>query len=338
MEADEAAGKRVEVARDAAVAAVTRASMTDKALAKPVLSMPTGESPEDDLKIAAKYIWFVLQLRPMQLEALLHLFSKENAVKKLICIQPTGRGKSLIIKLLCTMLRGVHLIVHPLLVLTADQVASFQRGSQDHGTIVVINLDQQASRSRTFLDAIIKLITSLPKLTSSTVILFGSPQFFCNNLHFIDALFQCNNNRLLRSVVIDEYHLFAQHGGSFRPEIRMFSDIFIRRIFNMSPRERPFFVALTATMSLNDLGAGSAITRVGFPQRYRYWAEADDFDQPNTTLIHRVGSDFTKNLDRVVKHFQTTQSAAFIFANSRRLTVNLRKALEEKLDEKRDWL
>ena len=87
------------------------------------------------------------------------------------------------------MLRGVHLIIHPLLVLTADQVASFQECCMSYGAFVVINLDEQASRSATFLDAIIKFFTTLKRRTSTTVILFGSPQFLCNHPKFIAALF-----------------------------------------------------------------------------------------------------------------------------------------------------
>ena len=49
----------------------------------------------------------------------------------------------------------------------------------------------------------------------------------------------------------------------------------------------------------------------------------------------RVGSDFTKNLDGVVTHLQSDDSAAaFVFANSCRLTVNLKKSLEGKTDKK----
>ena len=38
----------------------------------------------------------------------------------------TGRGKSHILRVMGTTLKGVILIIHPLLVLTADQVLQFQ--------------------------------------------------------------------------------------------------------------------------------------------------------------------------------------------------------------------
>ena len=126
----DAINDHIAVACQAAVAGVSRTTMRPSALAAPIAPAPAGESLEDDLDIVCRLIWGVSEMRPMQREALLRLFSSVNVLKKLLIIQPTGRGKSLIIKMICSMLRGVHLIVHPLLVLTANQVASFQRCAQ----------------------------------------------------------------------------------------------------------------------------------------------------------------------------------------------------------------
>ncbi len=68
-------------------------------------------------------------MRPIQREVMLCLFLRGNVLKKLLIIQPTGRGKSLIIKMTCSMLKGVHLIVHPLLVLNLERsVATTSKG------------------------------------------------------------------------------------------------------------------------------------------------------------------------------------------------------------------
>ena len=75
----------------------------------------------------------------MQLEGMRRLLLG-NSEKKLLVVQSTGQGKSTIIKLLGLMLKGVHLIVHPLLV--PDQVASFMRCSDKYRTVLVVNLDE----------------------------------------------------------------------------------------------------------------------------------------------------------------------------------------------------
>jgi len=95
-------------------------------------------------ELCARAVWNVPRLLPMQRKALDTLFSKNNKEKKLLACLRTGEGKSLIIKLLGTLLHGVHLIVHPTLVLTADQVHSFLGCNEAHGTIIVINLDDSA--------------------------------------------------------------------------------------------------------------------------------------------------------------------------------------------------
>ena len=46
----------------------------------------------------------------------------------------------------------------------------------------------------------------------------------------------------------------------------------------------------------------------------------------------RIGHDYTKQMDVVVRHLQLESSAVFVFANSRRLTNTLVSALELKLD------
>ena len=41
------------------------------------------------------------------------------------------------------MLKGIHVVLHPLLALTGDQVIRFQEGSNDYGMIEAINLDER---------------------------------------------------------------------------------------------------------------------------------------------------------------------------------------------------
>src|SRR5579872_4176807 len=56
--------------------------------------------------------------RPGQLEALQKLFE----TNRLLCIQPTGHGKSLLYQLPACILPGIVLVISPLLALMRDQV------------------------------------------------------------------------------------------------------------------------------------------------------------------------------------------------------------------------
>ena len=79
----------------------------------------------------------------MQMMEILALYNHEQAA----VFDRTGRGKSHIIWLLGTLLVGVHLIFHPIISLTADQLTAFQSGCDDFGSIIPINLDEIAMTS-----------------------------------------------------------------------------------------------------------------------------------------------------------------------------------------------
>ncbi len=48
------------------------------------------------------------------------------------------------------MLKGGHIIMHPLLVLTTNQVKSFNACSQEYGSVVKLNLNIKASHLKVF--------------------------------------------------------------------------------------------------------------------------------------------------------------------------------------------
>jgi len=89
-------------------------------------------------------VWGFEHMCPMQIEAFRCIFASNN--RKTLIVQPTGHGKSHIMQVLGSCLKGIHLIIHPaLLVLTADQAPSFQEGNEDYRVIEMHNLDERAS-------------------------------------------------------------------------------------------------------------------------------------------------------------------------------------------------
>jgi superfamily II DNA helicase RecQ len=324
---------RAHIAQQAAIAGQTRTSMRRVCSSGPSDPPTAGAVLLDDLQNASQYCCDGRTLRTVQEDALSKIFSKENVEKKLIVVQPTGIGKSFIMMMTGLMLAGVHLIVHPLLTLTADQVAAFSKCSDNHGSVVVINLDEQASRSSTFQQSIVDLITGLPKSTSTTVFLFASPQFLARFKKFRNAIFTCNHRGTLRSLMLDEVHLLSQHGSSFRPEIRMICDRLIKPIMAKPPSKRPHHLQLTATLSTGDRKMAGNLTGVGFPAEYTFWAKPEGFRQDAIKIQYRIGSDYTASLKYVVDHLRNHATSAFVFANARRLTQSLTKTLEDKLDE-----
>ena len=204
--------------------------------------------------------------------------------KKAAVFDRTGGGKSHIVRLLGTLLGGIHLIFHPILSLTADQLTAFQSGCDDFGSIIAINLDEIATTSST-KKRIIAFIIKLSRKISTTIFIFSSPQFMAKNPAIMNALLNnCARKGNLRSITIDEAHLWAKHGSSFREEIRYLQHNFFAPLY-AGNAIGPIFLTLTATMSMLTLAIFSSLTSVGFPLEKRVWADAEAFVQTNITWM-----------------------------------------------------
>jgi len=176
-------------------------------------------------------------------------------------------------------------------------------------------------------------MTHLQRRTTSTYFLFCSPQFLASHADFVDALKQCSHNRTLRSISCDEAHLTAQHGSSFRHEIRTIGKTLFTPIFSSRNVYHPRFIALTATMSLNDLATFTTLTTVHFTNECRLWSTPQDFSQDHIMIKSKFTSEFTRSLDIVVDHLQVDPGHFYVFLNSKSLSFRILKALEEKIDK-----
>src|SRR5476651_1662467 len=81
--------------------------------------------------------------RPGQLESMEALFQKN----RLLCIQPTGYGKSLLYQLPSCVLGGITLVISPLLALMRDQID--QLTHRFHIAAASINSDQTDEENAT---------------------------------------------------------------------------------------------------------------------------------------------------------------------------------------------
>src|SRR3990172_5761179 len=76
------------------------------------------------------------EFRPGQLEAIRTLMQND----RLLCIQPTGHGKSLLYQLPSCLLKGITLVISPLLALMRDQIEHLNH--RFHIPAASINTDQ----------------------------------------------------------------------------------------------------------------------------------------------------------------------------------------------------
>lgn len=163
--------------------------------------------------------------RPGQLHAITSLI--QNG--RLLCIQPTGYGKSLLYQIPAIFLEGLTLVLSPLLALMRDQLLHLNEKFSIPAAS--INSDQTEEENQTA-----QLAASNGKIR----ILFVAPE----QLDHIDRF-----NFLLQLpiafIVVDEAHCISTWGHDFRPSYRQIIRI-IKELEKINPRLKVLGITATA--------------------------------------------------------------------------------------------
>lgn len=162
--------------------------------------------------------------RPGQLEALDLLLTQGN----LLCIQPTGYGKSLLYQVPACLLDGITLVISPLLALMRDQVGQLQhRFDIPAGCINSDQSDEENDLAR------------LRATRGELKILFVAPEQLddIERAAFLEAL-------PVSLVVVDEAHCISTWGHDFRPSYRQIAQL-VQRL--RVRHDNIYVLGLTAT-------------------------------------------------------------------------------------------
>jgi len=164
------------------------------------------------------------EFRRGQLEAIRTLMQND----RLLCIQPTGHGKSLLYQLPSCLFNGITLVISPLLALMRDQIEHLNQ--RFHIPAASINSDQSEEENG---------IAREIAVTGQIKVLFVSPEQLDNIDRFNFLL-----NLPISLIVIDEAHCISTWGHDFRPSYRQILQ-FIQAVEKVNPEIK--ILGLTAT-------------------------------------------------------------------------------------------
>lgn len=180
--------------------------------------------PETDLDRALHERFGFTSFRPGQREAIEALLER----RRLLCIQPTGHGKSLLYQLPATLLDGMTVVISPLLALMRDQIGQL---IERFGIAAAsINSDQLEEENAAAIAG---------ARAGRVRILFVAPERL-DNLADFEFLLALD----VALLVVDEAHCISTWGHDFRPSYRRIVDA-VTAFSHRRPDLR--VLALTAT-------------------------------------------------------------------------------------------
>jgi hypothetical protein len=206
-----------------------------------------------------KKVWKIDCPREFQIQAIyLMVYCREQV---LYLIRKTGEGKSIVFLTIATLLRGITIVLVPLIGLGSDQVTKSINLSH---RVESYHVDENKEASFTLLRK--RLLSIPPRVRqTSSIILFCSPQSLLKNTAYNKLLRSLASKQLITTIVCDEAHTIPHDGVTFRPEFQEA----IKELVSISPNVN--FMACSATFGQSDQDKLTNIT--GKLPTSVYWGE-----------------------------------------------------------------
>jgi len=251
-----------------------------------------------DLRQHLQDVFGLEDFRPAQRQVIEDVLAGHDV----LCVMPTGAGKSLCYQLPATIQKGLTIVISPLISLMEDQVQQMR----DEGIpAALLNSTLSPSLKRQVLAELHDGFEGL---------LYVAPERL-----FAGGFTELLNRLKVRLLVVDEAHCISQWGHDFRPEYARIGQM--RRIIG-----RPPTIALTATAT--DDVRQDIIHQLGLPEPRIY---ITGFDRPNLRYESRDMAK-TENKDRdLVQLLKAEKGSAIVYCSTRKNVDELCLDLAESL-------
>ncbi len=259
----------------------------------------------------------------------------------ILLVRPTGGGKSSVYVSHSIVCAGFSLNIVPLLSLGVDQKVKVQeyRSDEVSGIINAIHLDdyRDAQQQKNLVQDLMKIKDD----TKQTFFLFASPQAIVNSDHYRKLIDYIIATKLLRLVTVDELHLYAAFGLSFRDEfVQLTEHLFVKlrvnsydasnirshkkRKLNIAKKTRVPILWMTATALKSIIQELEQMTRIQISHDPRciFWPPALEMYQPRVNLdVVYSSTPITKFKDRIIGVLQEDRQKKFIWYTNNLYTL-----------------
>jgi ATP-dependent DNA helicase RecQ len=227
------------------------------------------------------------------------------AGRDVLCVMPTGAGKSLCYQLPTGVQGGLTIVVSPLISLMADQVQQMR----DEGLpAMLINSSQSAAEQR---EAIAELHRGFQGLLYVAPERFGSASFISNLQHLPVKL-----------LAVDEAHCISQWGHDFRPDYSLLGQV--REQLNSPPT-----IALTATAT-DDVRA-DIIQKLALREPS---IVITGFDRPNLAYESRRASKTIEKDRALMDLLRQETGSGIVYCSTRKAVDAVTAMLSESLADR----